>query len=57
MGKKKSYTVHIEETSYGYVEVEAKSPEEAEELAEEQYINGDIYWGDCVYNITGVEES
>ena len=57
MSKKKSYIVYIEETSYGYVEVEAESPQEAEELAEKQYMNGDIYWGDCDYDITNVEEA
>ena len=57
MSKKKSYIVYIKETSYGYVEVEAESPEEAEKLAEEQYMNGDIYWGDCDFEMTDPEEN
>lgn len=57
MSKKKSYMICIEETSYGNIEVEAESPQEAEELAEEQYMNGNVYWGNCEYNIISVEEA
>lgn len=38
------YTVKVKEISYGYVEVEADSDEEAEEKAEEVYFEGNVVW-------------
>ena len=40
------YTIQIKETSYGTVPVEASSPQEAEELAEQAYYDGNTYWQD-----------
>lgn len=39
------YTVKVKDISYGYVEVEADSVEEAEEKAEEIYFDGNVLWG------------
>lgn len=41
----KKYIINVTETSYGYIEVEASSPEEAEELAQEVYNEGNTNWG------------
>lgn len=38
------YTVNVTETSYGFVEVEANSKEEALSLAEIEYWNGNVCW-------------
>lgn len=40
------YTVNITETSYGFVEVEANSKEEALSLAETEYWNGNVCWNE-----------
>ena len=40
------YTIQIKETSYGTVTVEASSPQEAEELAEQAYYDGNTCWQD-----------
>jgi hypothetical protein len=38
------YIVSVMETSYGAVEIEADSPEEAREKAEEAYHQGNVHW-------------
>ena len=39
------YSVKVKEISYGVVEVEAASAEEAEEKAESVYYDGNVIWG------------
>lgn len=46
------YTIQIKETSYGTVTVEASSPQEAEELAEQAYYDGNAYWKNSELEIT-----
>jgi len=41
----KTYKFLIHETSVGSIEVEAKNEEEARELANEEYSDGNTYWG------------
>lgn len=50
---KKTYQVSITETSYGFVEVEAESEDEALELANTEYENGNTIWnnGDVDMNV------
>ena len=38
------YSVKIKEISYGFVEIEAASAEEAEEKAESVYYDGNVIW-------------
>ena len=40
------YTIQIKETSYGTVTVEASSPQEAEDKAEQAYYDGNTCWQD-----------
>ena len=40
------YTIQIKETSYGTVTVEASSPQEAEDKAEQAYYDGNACWQD-----------
>lgn len=42
----KKYPIRVIETSYGFVEVEANSKEEALSLAETEYWNGNVCWHD-----------
>ena len=46
------YTIQIKEVSYGTVTVEASSPQEAEELAEQAYYEGNTYWKNSDMEIT-----
>ena len=46
------YTIQIKETSYGTVTVEASSPQEAEELAEQAYYDGNTHWKNSDMEIT-----
>ena len=38
------YIVTVKEVNYGGVEVEAATPQEAEEKAEQEYYNGNVFW-------------
>ncbi len=38
------YVVSVKETNYGGITVEANSPEQAREIAEQEYFNGNVYW-------------
>lgn len=40
------YLVSVKEINYGAVEVEASSPDDAKEKAEQEYYNGNVYWKD-----------
>ena len=48
------YRVCIEEINRGFVDVEADSKEEAEELALQEYEHGDIYWTDSKAEVSEV---
>lgn len=41
------YIVDVKDISYGRVEVDAESIEEAKEKAEEMYFCGQVHWADC----------
>ena len=41
------YIVDVKDISYGRIEVEAESVEEAQEKAEELYFSGMVPWADC----------
>ena len=41
------YIVDVKDISYGSIEVEAGSVEEAQEKAEELYFSGYVPWSDC----------
>ena len=41
------YIVDVKDISYGKIEVEAESIEEAQEKAEELYFSGHVPWTDC----------
>ena len=41
------YIVDVKDISYGRIEVEADSVEEAQEKAEEMYFSGQVPWADC----------
>ena len=51
------YTIQIKETSCGTVTVEASSPQEAEELAEQAYYTGEINWKESDMEITQIYSS
>ncbi len=41
------YIVDIKDVSYGRIEVDADSVEQAQEKAEEMYFDGLVLWADC----------
>ena len=41
------YIVDIKDVSYGRIEVDADSVEQAQEKAEEMYFDGLVPWADC----------
>ena len=56
MSGRKRYRVSVTEKNYGSVTVEADTLEEAYELVEEEYANGDVYWGKTDFQIGNMEE-
>ena len=50
------YEFTVKETSYGMIEVEANSMEEAEAIADEQYTMGNTVWKSGEYEITAEEK-
>ena len=46
------YTIQIKEINYGTVIVEASSPQEAEDKAEQAYYDGNTYWKNSDMEIT-----
>ena len=52
----KKYKVMVTEKNFGSVTVAAESPDEAFELAEEAYANGDVDWGKTDFQTGGFEE-
>ena len=46
------YNVDVKDVSYGRVEVEAESIDEAQEKAEELYFSGQVPWADCGISYT-----
>ena len=46
------YSVKVKEISYGVVEVEAASAEEAEEKAVSVYYDGNVIWGNSEVDCT-----
>jgi hypothetical protein len=52
----KKYRVRVIETSLGDIYVEANNEDEAMELAEEMYANGNVDWDDTVADLVVEEE-
>jgi len=50
-----TYMVDIKEVSYGYIEVEAESAEEAEKLAHQGYDSGNVFWNKFEYELTKIK--
>lgn len=50
------YGVNVKETSYGFIEIEADSPEEAREKAEEEYHKGNVHWSSSEFIAKEVTE-
>lgn len=46
------YSVKVKEISYGVVEVEAASAEEAKETAEAEYYFGNVFWNNSEADYT-----
>ncbi len=51
----KKYIVNVKEISYGTIEVEANSIEEAERCADTQYTMGNTYWSGGEYELQAEE--
>lgn len=56
MSGKKKYRVVVTEKNYGVVTIEADSPGEATDLAENAYADGDVEWGKTDFQVQGLEE-
>lgn len=50
------FTVRVEETSYGFVTVEASSIDEAHEKAEKAYYDGNVFWNDSDFSVLSARE-
>lgn len=50
------YRVRLKETRYGSVTVQARSPEEAKLLAENEYAKGRTHWIDSNVELRGIEK-
>lgn len=50
------YLVAFKEVNYGSIMVNANSVEEAQELAEEQYYNGNVFWKDTDLEMTCIKQ-
>lgn len=50
------YKVNVTEKNYGIVTVEANSPGEAIDLAENAYADGNVEWGKTDFQVQGIEE-
>ena len=48
------YLVNVKEISYGFVEVEADSMEDAPEKATEAFHNGNVIWPSCEFTTLDV---
>lgn len=51
----KKYNVSVKETSYGSIEVEANSKEEAEDIAYGEYERGNTVWDSGEYELSAKE--
>lgn len=51
------WKVNVTEKNYGSVTVEADSPGEATDLAENAYADGDVEWGKTDFQVQDVEEA
>lgn len=50
------YRVNVTERNYGSVTIEADSEEEACEIAEEAYSEGNVDWGKTDFQVQNIEE-
>jgi hypothetical protein len=48
------YEFYVDELNQGIVEVEAATPEEARQLAEKAYIDGETMWGNSELKFTPI---
>lgn len=51
----KKYNVYVKETSYGCIEIEAETEEEAREIADSQYQMGFTDWSSGDYELAPQE--
>ena len=51
------YHISVKEVSRGSISIEASSQEEAEQLAEQAYYNGEINWKESDMEITQIYSS
>ena len=51
------YSVNVTEKNFGIVTVEADSPGEAIDLAENAYVDGDVEWNKTDFQVQGIEEA
>ena len=49
------YTIHVQDVSYGVIDVEAENEDQAKELADQQYAMGNTIWQSGEYELE-VEE-
>lgn len=49
------YRVKVKEINYGTIEVDAKSPEEAAEIAEASYTMGNTVWNSGEYELSDIK--
>lgn len=50
------YLVSIKEINYGGVEIEAANRQEAQEKAEQEYYNGNVFWKDTDISYPSVKK-
>ena len=45
------FTINITETTYGFVEIQAKNFAEAQQKADAEYHNGNVFWANSEYRV------
>ena len=50
------YLINVMETSYGFIELEAESAEDAQDKAEKEYHNGNTIWGKLEFTIQEIKK-
>ena len=45
------FTINITKTSYGFVEIQAETLAEAQQKAEDEYHNGNVFWANSEYKV------
>jgi hypothetical protein len=55
MEEKMKYTIFLTKHTYGFIEIEANSIDEATEIAAEEAYYGDVHWTDSDAEVVGYE--